>query len=98
MHADLATGACRLAFVEESTGSTEGLLAFWRRNYYKVGLGGKIFNEGQGFTNKFCMFFELDEIFVLRHDHFPLGLGCCEGCRGTVVLVDTFSGADLGST
>ena len=72
--------------------------AFWRRNYYKVGLGGKIFNEGQGFTNKFCMFFELDEIFVFETWPFPLGLGCCEGCRGTVVLVDTFSGADLGST
>lgn len=49
-------------------------------------------------NSDFCMFFELDEIFVFETWPFPLGLGCCEGCRGTVVLVDTLSGADLGNT
>ena len=86
--------------------------AFWRRNYYKVGEknlsgaqfcpfffwgGGNIFNEGQRFTSKFDMFFELDEAFLFGTWPFPLGLfGVCEGCRGTVLLVDTLSGADLG--
>jgi len=43
MRADLATGACRLAFVEESTGSTEGLLGILAEKLLQGGVGGQNF-------------------------------------------------------